>query len=158
QNGSTTTWNPEPNNNIYALTADNNYVYAGGSFTSVAGQTRNRLAGISTSNSTVLSTLNSNVSNSVRFLAIFDSTLYVSGDFSGIKQYNLSNNSLIAITGIYVDGPVYSIAKANGILYLGGDFSTVNSQKRSNFAAVDLNLLDCIDFDPSPDGKVHAIK
>jgi hypothetical protein len=44
--GLATAWNPAPNSSVFALVVSGGTVYAGGDFTSIGGQARNRIAAL----------------------------------------------------------------------------------------------------------------
>ncbi|MBK7085833.1 MAG: hypothetical protein IPH53_14665 [Flavobacteriales bacterium] len=82
-NGNLTAWNPA-RTIAFALALDANSVYAGGLFTNIGGQARNRIAAIN--KATGLATgWNPNANGSeVAALAVLGSTVYAGGDFSTI--------------------------------------------------------------------------
>ena len=91
--GLATSFNPNPNpgyTDVYehALSSDDSILYVGGSFTSIGGQSRRRLAAISTSTGLANSFNPSIGSDSVSnfSLASDDSSLYVGGSFSMVGK------------------------------------------------------------------------
>src|SRR5207244_8983357 len=82
-----TAWNPNANNTVYALAIDatsGSTVYAGGDFTNIGGQLRNRIAALDVSSGQASTLWNPNASNTVFALAATDSAVYAGGSFSTI--------------------------------------------------------------------------
>ena len=76
--GTISAWNPNANNIVYSLVVGGGVVYAGGAFSFVGGQTRNRIAALNPT--TGAATLWNPNGNSTVFAMILDgSTLYAGG-------------------------------------------------------------------------------
>ena len=82
--GLATAWNPNANGTVYALAVSGSTVYAGGDFTSIGGQARNRIAALDAT--TGLATAWNPNANSYRVdaLAVSGSTVYAGGYFTSI--------------------------------------------------------------------------
>jgi trimeric autotransporter adhesin len=86
--GIATDFNPNPNgsdfnSSVFALAVSGSTIYAGGGFTSIAGQPRNYIAGLKTADGTA-TTFNPNADGSVHALAVApNGKLYVGGFFKG---------------------------------------------------------------------------
>jgi trimeric autotransporter adhesin len=96
---SSTSFNPDMNNTVSALvlSPDNTRLYAGGIFTTVGGSTYNRLAAISTSNGSAISSFNPNVSGGVNALTLTSdgSKIYAAGAYGTVG--GTSRNALASI-------------------------------------------------------------
>ena len=136
-----TSWVPGPNGKVLALavSADGNTLYAGGGFTTIGGEGRNRLAALDASTASVsVKTWDPNVSTgtNVQALALSgttfaNTTVYAGGDFSQVNT-NVPRNKAAAFDA---DGAVLTtwnpnltqnvsaIALSGSTVYLGGWFS-----------------------------------
>jgi hypothetical protein len=103
-----TTFNVNVNNRVRALAVspDNTRLYLAGTFTSVGGSTRNRIAAINISNvangqnGSLITTFNPNANRTVISLDATATTVYAGGDFSTIGGGNRGNiAALNATTG-----------------------------------------------------------
>ncbi len=105
-NGSTgalvTTFNVTLNGRIYALdvSPDRNTLYIGGSFSTVNGTARNKIAAINIPSGTLNTTFNPNANRPVRSIESTSSTVYFGGDFTTVKNTARANlASVTASTG-----------------------------------------------------------
>ncbi len=81
--GVASSWNPNPNSEVYSLAANGPNIVAGGRFTSIGGQTRNNIAQLDTT--TGLATAwNPNANLPVEGVVLSGTTVYAFGDFSTI--------------------------------------------------------------------------
>jgi WD40 repeat protein len=92
-------WNPNASNAVQALAVSSSTVYAGGSFTSIGGTGRNRLAAIGTDGS--LQSWNPNANNLVNAIAVSGPTVYAGGQFTSIG--GIPRNRIVSINA---DGSV----------------------------------------------------
>jgi hypothetical protein len=92
-------WNPNASNAVQALAVSSSNVYAGGSFTSIGGTGRNRLAAIGTDGS--LQSWNPNANNLVNAIAVSGPTVYAGGQFTSIG--GIPRNRIVSINA---DGSV----------------------------------------------------
>ncbi|MBL7669840.1 MAG: IPT/TIG domain-containing protein [Bdellovibrionaceae bacterium] len=140
------TFLPAPNGRVYSLVLNGSTLYVGGMFTSIGGQTRNRIAALDTAtgNATVW---NPNANSIVYTLLLSgDGTkLYAGGDFATIGGQ--SRNRIAALdtsTGNattwnpIANAYVSSLAMGATYLYAGGTFTNIGGQTRNNLAALDL--------------------
>jgi trimeric autotransporter adhesin len=138
---------PQPTNGrVRAVLVSDNTIYLGGSFTSVDGLSRNRLAAID-ANTGQLTDWAPSINKPVRALAVSsDGTrIYAGGEFTraGGKVHNYVAE-IDATTGAVIhswnpsaDAPVYALAVLGPRVYLGGAFGAVDGQSRTRLAAVD---------------------
>ncbi|EMN89488.1 PQQ-like domain protein [Leptospira weilii] len=138
-------------NYIKAMVQSGNTIFVGGYFTSIGGQTRNRIAAINATTGNVLSWYPTGGANSdVLGMALNGNTLYVAGAFTTIG--GVTRNGIVALDAI--TGAVLSWYPAGGLggsmvgkclvlsgttLYIGGAFSSIGGTARTNIGAVDTN-------------------
>lgn len=159
--GSVTTWNPAPSSpaatvNALAVSPDGSTVYAGGSFTSMGGQsaTNLNLVAISASTGSASSTWLPKPQNAVNTLALSSdgATLYVGGTFTLIGSTAQTRNYLAAVstsdpgnptswdpsivTATNNDVTALALSSDGGTIYVGGAFTQIGGQSRQNLAAV----------------------
>lgn len=153
------TWTPNPNlpNNIgnLAMALSGNELFIGGVFTSVGGQSINRLAKISAiGTGTADPSWNPNPSNPVSRLTISGSNLIVAGNFTtigGISRNRLAKISLSGSASVDVswnpdvDNDVNDMELVGTQLYFCGNFNTVGGQAKNKVAKVSLNGLGTLD-------------
>lgn len=170
-----TAWSPQVDNGAVlsmALSSDATPVlYVGGSFTSINGVTRNRLASL-TSDTAALTSWDPEVDNgtagkSVMAVALSTAAvpvLYVGGDFTTIGAtarhdlagVNTSDGSAVSWdpASDTADGPVRTLALAgdNVLLYAGGDFTQMagSATPRVGFAALTATDGLATAWDPAP--------
>mgnify|MGYP003287950770 CR=1 FL=1 len=134
---------PNTNGRVNAVAYRGGTVYIGGSFTTVNGQPRNRLAAFNAATGT-LSTWNPGANGDVRALkASPDGTrLYVGGDFTrvaGVPRYRIA--ALSAHSGNafgwspYINDSVKAITTIGNTVYAGGDFISAEGAGRQHLAA-----------------------
>jgi hypothetical protein len=134
------TWNPRLNDTVYALAMSGSTVYAGGDFTTIRGQTRNRLAAIGTDGS--LLAWNPDANDEVDDLAASGSTLYAGGDFTSIGGMPRNKLAAIGTDGSlqawnpHAGGPVHALAVSGTTVYVGGQFTNIGGATRNRLAAI----------------------
>ncbi len=122
----------QTNGSVYAVAIDsvNNTVYIGGSFTSVCGQPRTRLAAMNLTTG-ALRPWNPTANNDVRTMYVHKNALYIGGMFTlisgssrinGAKFYIPSGTLTSWAPAITTPFIVYSIAAKDNKVYLGGSF------------------------------------
>ncbi|MBV5277031.1 hypothetical protein JZU56_04280, partial [bacterium] len=115
-------------------------VYAGGSFSTIGGTTRNCLAAIGTNGT--LASWNPNANNQVLALAISDSTVYAGGDFTSIggttRNYlaAIGTDSTLASWDPNPSSWVNALAISGSTVYAGGTFLTIGGTTRNRLAAI----------------------
>ena len=104
------TWTPASNQRIYAIAQSGSTVFAGGTFTSIGGQVRNRLAALNSSDGLADSIWDPNIGNRVNTLAVYGSSILVGGTFTGgLKRYDFPTISLSSTNSFVAE----SIGTAN---------------------------------------------
>jgi len=167
------TWDPNPNNPVYITTvsADGNSVFAGGIFSSIGGQSRNRIARLDSSSTGAADPAwDPNASGTVYVLSLSadGSALFSGGTFSLIGCKN--RNRLAAIdnaTGEATDwNPdskavvrTLAVATDGSSVFAGGEFHGTNSiggQTRNYIAKLSSSSTGVVDpaWDPNANGVV----
>ncbi|MDB5258910.1 MAG: hypothetical protein JWO73_118 [Candidatus Taylorbacteria bacterium] len=165
-------FNPNVGNtvNTLKLSSDDAKIYAGGLFTTVGVTTRNRLAGITTSNGALISGFNPNMNNTVNSLALSsdDAMIYAGGTFSTVggvtynrlAGINASNGTASSTFNPNMGNTVNSIALSsdNTKLYVGGTFTTVGGVTYNRLAGINTATGAAIStFNPNLNVNVNGI-
>jgi hypothetical protein len=166
--GAGITYAAKPNGPVYAAVSDgSNGWYIGGSFTSVGGSARNRLARIK-SDGTLDADWNPNADGTVYALAVEGSTVYVGGDFSSIKGSTRNRIALVNNSDgtpqswdPNADNTVRVIAVNSGKIYVGGDFTTFgpsgSTTTRNRLASFASGTSTPETWDPNANATVRAL-
>jgi hypothetical protein len=136
---------PQTNGRVNAVAYLGGTVYIGGSFTTVNGTTRNRLAAFNAGDGTLLS-WNPNANGIVRALKVSPAgtRVYVGGDFSAVAGAARSRIAALDPTtgnafswAPYVNDSVKSVMTSNSgaTVYAGGDFTSAEGAGRPHLAA-----------------------
>jgi hypothetical protein len=124
-------WNPTADNTIYSLDMGGKTIYAGGSFSTIGGETRNCIAALDATTGNAL-TWNPNADSIVRSLLVSGPTVYAGGLFKRIGGQ--SRNFIAALdttTGIAsgwnpdANSFVYSLAVSGTTVFVGGNFTNI---------------------------------
>jgi hypothetical protein len=167
--GLATAWDPEPSSagyaTVYALAVSGSTIYAGGDFTSIGGQSRNRIAALNVD--TGLATAwdpnpNGGSGGSVRTLAVSGSTVYAGDWFTSIGGQARNNiAALDAGSGLATgwdpnpDRAVDAITVSGSTVYVVGYFLSIGGQSRSEIAALDAGTGLATGWDPSAGGTSY---
>ncbi len=143
-NGTVTSFDPNPNGEVAAIVVSGSTVYAGGFFTSIGGLPRNKIAALNPDDRTVTpwnpdATANANV----LALAVSGSTVYAGGNFTSIggqprqniAAINAGDGTPTPFSANANDG-VFALAVSDSTVYAGGFFTTISGQPRSTLAAL----------------------
>lgn len=144
-NGELSNWNPNlGNGDCYAIKYDSatSTIYIGGSFTTVGGLTRNRLARVNSTTGAAES-WNPNANNVVNHIDIYNNKLYVAGGFTtisgqtrgGLVAYDTATLTLQSFNP--ASSTVYDFVAKDGIIYAVGAFSSFGGGTRNRAGAVD---------------------
>ena len=144
------TWNPNANIGVLSLALDtiNSVIYVGGNFTAIGGQSRNRIAKLSTTGTGLAdATWNPNSSNIVNSLTLdtANSVIYVGGNFTTIGGQSRNRIAKLSTTGTGLADATWNpnanseinyleLDIVNSVIYVGGSFATIGGQSRNNIA------------------------
>jgi hypothetical protein len=142
-------WQVPANNDVraLALSPDGSVLYAGGSFTAVAGITHRHVVAINAADQSLITSWKAKVAGQVRDLLVRDNTVYMAGRFTsvdGVAQRGIgavdASTGLRDTTFTYsTDNDAFGLALTGDRLLIAGAFTRVNGIARSSLAAVDLS-------------------
>ncbi len=171
--GLATTWNPNASGgavHTLAIDATATTVYAGGDFTSIGGQSRNRIAALDSTSGQASMVWNPNASNTVFALALGNGVLYAGGSFTTIGGQQRNHIAEIDVATALpnlswnpnTNGDVYSLAVSGTSLYVGGQFTNIGStlvsagQIRNYIAQLDATGA-ATGWNPNANNAVNAL-
>jgi hypothetical protein len=140
-------WDPNVNGTVQSLAIGGGRVYLGGSFSSVGGTPRTRLAAVDATTGAVVSGFNPRADGLVNSLALAGNTLYAGGTFGSVSGVARSHLAAVdATTGALsttwapaADDIVKAVdMSADGTrVYVAGSFTTIDGTTRRHVAALD---------------------
>lgn len=151
--GSVTAWdpNPSPSGSVQAITVtgDGATVFLGGSFTTIGGASRNRLASVNNTDGTANAGFNPNVNGTVYALMLEAHRLYVGGSFSTVggttrnkaAVVRFDNGTLDANWDVNCNNLVSDFAIYNNQVVLTGSFTSIMGRVKHGLAAVSLSTM-----------------
>ena len=163
---------------VQTIGLSNSSLYVGGSFTSVNGETRNKIAAFDEKTGKLLpwdpdiagDKGPKSGDGGVLSLAISDSNLYISGFFETIGgQTRINLGAVNKTTGAVSDfmsvksgtitlpATIFTMTVHKNILYAGGSFSAIGDSARNNLAAIDLSTNQVTGWNPPDIGTPHSI-
>jgi hypothetical protein len=139
-------WTPQTNGRVNAVAYLGGTVYIGGSFTTVNGQPRNRLAAFNAATGTLSTTWNPGANGVVHALKVSPAgtRVYVGGDFTrvaGLPRYRIAALSPSSGNAFgwspYINDSVKAVTTSNNgaTVYAGGDFVSAEGAGRRHLAA-----------------------
>jgi hypothetical protein len=141
-------WQVPADNDVraLALSPDGSTLYAGGSFTAVAGVTHKHLVALNVADHSLLATWKAKAAGQVRDLLVHGSDVYVAGKITsvdgvaqrGIGAVDATTGLRDTSFGISADNDVLGLALAGTRLVMSGSFTHVNGAARNLLASVDL--------------------
>jgi len=163
-----TTWNPQPDNNVYNLLLRPEGLYVTGAFSTIGGAAQPSLARLSLVNGALDSGWKPTTVGAFALAATAGSELLVGGSFSTVNgmpraglaklstgaSATLDPNWAPALSG----GAAASLAVDGDDVYLGGTFSGVNATPRSGFARVSASGSGVLDPQWRPSANNQATK
>jgi hypothetical protein len=164
-----TSWDVFPNNSVrsLAITPDGTRVYVGGSFTTIGGRSRNRLAATAPTGTTIDTTWLPQPDGTIRDLALAaDGRLFAAGTFShiagqarvGVAAIDPEAGTPSAFdAGLPSGSFVFGLVLHDDRVTIGGTFATVAGQPRPNAADLDAVTGEPSAWAPAPDGRVLRV-
>ena len=144
--GNLRSFKADTNGSVNALASDGAALYLGGTFTTVNGVPRSRVAKVDLTTGAVDPTFVADVGALVDDMVVVGGTLYLGGEFNtvdGVTRHHVAavsttDGSLIAAFDPNTDGKVAALAASpdGSVLYLGGNFTTVGTTSRLYLAKV----------------------
>lgn len=156
-------WVPAINGAITALTTGDGKLYIAGTFSTVNGNTRQRLASFDL-NSLALTSFAFNNSWIINSLAFQGGVLYLAGQFSHfINPQSWNNFARIEVASATlkppfqsINGSITSCLVKDNLILVNGTFTQVFGQNRSQVAVFD-TLGAIKSFNPNPNGVVKSM-
>lgn len=167
-----TAFSADTNNVVRSLVSDGLNLYVGGSFTTIKGVTRNRVARVDLTTGNV-ATWTANTTSHVYALALSGQQLYVGGAFGTaggqprgrVAAFDKTTGALSTTFNPNADNTVHALAVSpdGQTVYVGGNFLNIGGGARSYLAALTTAGVlrpiafqylqySVIDLDVSPDG------
>ncbi len=153
---------------VNALLVTPSTLYAGGSFTTVNGFTRNGLAAVDRAGGATTSWNPSmNMSAEIFVMEFYENDIIVGGKFfsaGGQGRTNVAKVSLQSGNGTPWDpnqqwSSVKSLSVQNSVIFIGSDANlVVGENTRNRAAAFDLGSGDLLDWNPNANNVVYALK
>jgi hypothetical protein len=159
-----TSWNPNvTGGGVNALSISGNTLYIGGDFTSIGGQSRNRIGAVDLTTGACLA-WNPGSSGGVTELLEYSGTVYAAGGFTtigGEPRQGLA--ALNATTGLATawnpnpNGMVNTMVINAGTMYVGGEFTAIGGQSRNYIGSVDLSTGSATTWNPNASSAVQTL-
>lgn len=164
-----TTWNTgfSGNNGIVRkLEYGDGFLYAGGTFTNIGGESRSRLAqlDIQTAGATAWAPI---VSGDVYGIAISNNNVYIAGQFSSVN--GIQRSRIASLHGTTAEVLPWNPSAINGqsvndivisgdTAFVGGNFTTIGGAPRNHVAALSLSsdVNNALSWSPSIEGSFNA--
>lgn len=129
-----------------ALSADGRVLFAGGSFATIGGQTRSRLAAIELADHSLVAGWAGSSDGQVRDLAVRGNTLYLGGRIGAVDGAAAQGLAAVdATTGrrragftVRANDAVFGLARSGHRLIVSGKFTRVDGKHRASLAAINL--------------------
>lgn len=166
-NGDPTGWDPNADDNVYALAVSCGAVYAGGGFKNIGGQARDRIAALDPV-SGAASDWNPGSNAAVYALARHGTSVYAGGRFSFIGMQTRQKLAALDATTGKATGWSPSVAgdsvravavpPSGSAVYAGGTFTTLRADiSRNNIAKIDRTTGVPTSWNPGADATVRTL-
>jgi hypothetical protein len=166
-NGIPSLWNPEQDGTVTAMALDGDALYLAGTFSSIAGVVRYRIAAVGAKSGYAYS-LNPAVQTGSTFtkLLVRKNTLYVVGKFTSIGGQTRTNLAALDVLTSKattwdpkVSGVIRDMLYVNNTMYLAGEFTSIATKTRNYIAAVSLSGTGALTaWNPSANTHVLDLK
>ncbi len=151
---------------VYASVQVGSRLFVGGSFTSVDGTPRVRLAALDAATGKLDTSFRADVDGDIRALATDGTTLFLGGKFTrvgGVSRKNLAavNPATGSVVGGFNPAPagmVRGLGHAGGMVVFGGSFTKVGGTAVNYLAAADATTGALDSGFPGTDGAVYVVK
>lgn len=153
---------PATNGAVHAIAVGPDRIYIGGSFTTVGGVARNRIAAIDRTSGELVASYNPGAGGVVYALAVSGSTLYVGGGFASIGGQARSGIAQLDAAGAptafnpSANQVVSALAVSGSTVFAGGRFTQIGGQPRNYIAQLDAAGT-ATAFDPDAELDVFAL-
>lgn len=151
---------------VYAVVPDGSGGwYIGGSFTSVGGEARSRLAHIRPTGA-LDRTWSPSADGTIRALTSSGATLYVGGEFQAIGSAVRPYIAALEVSSgaptpwsPNADDPVMALAVSNSVslIYVGGKFTAIGGAARAHLGALDASSGLATAWNPGTNGEIRCI-
>lgn len=157
-------WNPQPApaNSVRSIVRSGRSLFLGGTFSSIANQSRHGAALLSVGETAELRAWNPNPDGPVHAIAIAGGAVLIGGEFHGLGGVSRARlaafepNGEITSWNPGANGSVHSLLLANDAVYVGGGFTELAGETRHHIGAIEPGgALD--GWNPSADGNVYAL-
>ncbi|MEO5626383.1 MAG: delta-60 repeat domain-containing protein [Dokdonella sp.] len=165
------TWNPSASGDVETIVPDGHgYLYVGGRFNSIGGQTRSRIAKLEKSGDADPNWNPRALNGSVYSISLDDNgNVYAGGGFTNIGGQPRSKIARLSTSGTGLADPVWNpsanetvvsiVVDGNNAVYAGGYFNTIGGQIRNSVAKLSQAGTGAADaaWDASADGYLNAL-
>ncbi|HRF80668.1 MAG TPA: delta-60 repeat domain-containing protein, partial [Flavobacteriales bacterium] len=149
------------NNQVRVIVASGDLLYVGGTFTSMAGATCNRLIALDGTTGQSTSWV-PNANGEVNAIVLTNNTAMVGGSFTQVNSTGRNRFAEIDLTSGALttlnpgsNGTIWSLALSGDTVFAGGEFTNFYGQSRSRLAALKLLPTPAIlNWNPAPDNSV----
>lgn len=153
------------NSTVTALSAQGDFLFAGGIFTSIGGMIVEDIAVIDTVTGKADDWRPTGTNGSIHALAVTDTTVYAGGTFTSVGESEQANAVAYSTRTGKVKGwqpdpnnTVYALAEENDTIYIGGAFTTVDGTSHTYLAGTDPDSGEpTVTFEGLPNATVRAL-
>jgi hypothetical protein len=160
-------WNPEADKRVYTLTpsTDSTYLYIGGAFTRITGDTMYHACAIDTAMAGLVHDWQPMPDGNVyAILPGINARVFIGGDLAGVNgviRKNLCainlNTKIPSAWSPDINDRITSLYATNTDLFIGGDFTLCDAQFRTHIASYALSSYTLNVFNPGVNGLVRVM-